>query len=369
MLRQDRDLLRETTRLLRSYSASQGTMGEVTSAIHRLLGGAGTALYSLQARGASTDLETGIVESAGCFVSPARARAVIDRFLTGRGLDVVSYNPLKPEPWQRNRLVQAGSISRRTPYRLRLDAGPRAGLVSHPKANAAAAAGVRFERDVYGKLGVGGHDTLRVLLCEGPSLLGWLGVLQPEVPTTRQREILRALVAPLRARLIVERLLGEATLFGPALSVALEEVPGAAWLLDGVGRVAHANAAGRAMLARDGASLRESLRTARAEGARPPAFRIMPIKVGDRVHGHLAFAPVAPAAPRDGGAVARAAARFGFTPGQTRVLERLAEGFTNAAIAAHLGLAERTVESHITGMLDRAQLASRSALLVTVLRA
>lgn len=68
-------------------------------------------------------------------------------------------------------------------------------------------------------------------------------------------------------------------------------------------------------------------------------------------------------APR---ALFEAARRFNLTPAQTRVLERVARGISNATIAAELGVAERTVEAHVTAILVKAQVPSRSALIVHI---
>lgn len=49
------------------------------------------------------------------------------------------------------------------------------------------------------------HAQLRVLVCEGPSLLAWVGAFRHEPFTTRERWLLDQLVTPLRDRLTLER--------------------------------------------------------------------------------------------------------------------------------------------------------------------
>lgn len=57
-----------------------------------------------------------------------------------------------------------------------------------------------------------------------------------------------------------------------------------------------------------------------------------------------------------------------FTQAQARVLDLLVEGLSNATISARLGIAERTVEAHLTAMLRKSGLASRGALIARILR-
>ena len=66
--------------------------------------------------------------------------------------------------------------------------------------------------------------------------------------------------------------------------------------------------------------------------------------------------------------VCNAATRLGLTPAQTRVFEHVARGASNASIAAQLGVAERTVEAHVTAILVKAQVPSRAALIVQVFK-
>jgi DNA-binding NarL/FixJ family response regulator len=45
------------------------------------------------------------------------------------------------------------------------------------------------------------------------------------------------------------------------------------------------------------------------------------------------------------------------------------EGASNARIGAELGIADRTVETHVTAILERAQVDSRAELIVAAMRA
>ena len=57
------------------------------------------------------------------------------------------------------------------------------------------------------------------------------------------------------------------------------------------------------------------------------------------------------------------AARWGLTGREAEVLEHIIQGTSNKVIAARLGCAERTVEVHVTHVLSKADVESRSALI------
>ena len=64
--------------------------------------------------------------------------------------------------------------------------------------------------------------------------------------------------------------------------------------------------------------------------------------------------------------VAAAAARWGFTPRQTELLGLLVDGLSNRVIAATLAISERTVETHLTAMFDKAQVEGRGEMVAGV---
>jgi DNA-binding CsgD family transcriptional regulator len=75
------------------------------------------------------------------------------------------------------------------------------------------------------------------------------------------------------------------------------------------------------------------------------------------------FLAVLPAGARDAKALGAAAAlRWGLSERQREVLERLAEGRSNQAIAVELGCAIGTLELHVSTILERAGAASRAEL-------
>ena len=211
---------------------------------------------------------------------------------------------------------------------------------------------------IYGELGLDGHDQLRVLLCRGPSLLAWIGASSPEPFSRREVRILRHLTLPLRRRLLLEQEVLAPGLPAAALDAALESLGRAAFVIGPTGRVAFANAAGVAMLARDKRSVAERLRA--SEAGRGP-FEMTPIRVEGWPDYRLAVLrdPVPPIAAR----LHRARRRWELTPAQARVLEELARGATNKEISRTLGCAEVTVENHVTALLRRSETSSRVHLL------
>ena len=60
-------------------------------------------------------------------------------------------------------------------------------------------------RALHPRFGLDTHDFMRALICDGPALLAWVGVFQRETIAPWQHASLKALIAPLRRRLVVER--------------------------------------------------------------------------------------------------------------------------------------------------------------------
>lgn len=57
--------------------------------------------------------------------------------------------------------------------------------------------------------------------------------------------------------------------------------------------------------------------------------------------------------------------RWGLTPRQSAVLELVAQGESNRAVAARLGCSEKTVELHVSALLAKTRCASRSQLVAS----
>jgi DNA-binding NarL/FixJ family response regulator len=147
-----------------------------------------------------------------------------------------------------------------------------------------------------------------------------------------------------------------------ALSAALEEVPTAAYVLDERGAVAHANLTGATRLDANPAAVLDALRDA-IGGGRPQEFRVTPF-------GREAMRPrwlvVAREASGVEERVSKAACRWRLSSRQTEVLDLLARGKANKAIAAGLRCSVRTVEEHVTSIFARAGVKTRAELVAKV---
>ena len=323
---------------LAHYSLDGDNMRSALEALRTLLETDKVLLYSLEPCANSDDLR--VKREATVSVSNAGWRNVFDEYLAGRGVAWGVYNALRPEPAQRDRVLDTDELSALT--------GGQNRVVSK----------VLFEQ-----LGTLGHDVMRVLVCDGPSLLACVAIVQAEKTTSRQRELFELVVPSFRKRLAFERLVGDATCANAGIAAALEHVGGSAWLLGPSGRVEHANVAARKRLDDDRAATRATLERC-IKGTVEGRFTVTPLRGATGPAGHL----VIEAADRTAAhGIPKAAVRLGLTPAQTRVLERVARGSSNATIAAELKVAERTVEAHVTAILEKAQVPSRAALIVQIL--
>jgi DNA-binding CsgD family transcriptional regulator len=247
-----------------------------------------------------------------------------------------SYNPVRPEPRQRNRVVAW------TPDELEAQSAP-------------------IYRELYPHIGLLGLHQMRVLVCEGPSLLAWVGGWQSTPFERRQVDVLRALLPDLQRRLALERQL-EYGARSSMLGVALDAIGRAAFVVDGRGRIVDANVLARGLVASEGRAVREELLAAIKRRAEHPRWAVTPVALRG---GGVEYLVLARAWNGDRVAhqVTRASQRWGLTDRQTEVLAKLIEGNANQTIAAMLGVSERTVEVHVTALLEKAQVESRSALI------
>lgn len=149
----------------------------------------------------------------------------------------------------------------------------------------------------------------------------------------------------------MDRLLREVR---PILAEAREPLP--AFILDRRGAVAHANEAGRALPHEERARLLERARSLGADGE----IDLLPIHAqGIPSHAFL----VQRAGPTLGQRLALFAKQWQLTPRQAQVLKEILEGRANKEIAAALGIREKTVELHVTALLRKVGVESRSELL------
>lgn len=288
---------------------------------------------------------------------------------TRSGGRALPYDVTNPLPSQRNRAFGLRWASwfrggwEGAAGRLRRDLR-RLGMEADEVDDAAAAA-VAVHRDVIRDSSVERCGQVRALVCEGSSLLCWVGLFPEGDPTERHRLLLARLIQPLQQRLALERRMGGAVLSHSAMVAALDTLTTAAFVVDASGRPHHANTLGRAALEQDRAGATERL--AAAVGAtHDPGFSVSRLRAPGL---GPYFLVIARAAARDPAQAVHAAGKdWGLSNRETTVLEHLACGASNGAIAGALGCAERTVELHVSNILRKTGLGSRARLIAELWR-
>src|SRR5207247_1637416 len=132
-----------------------------------------------------------------------------------------NYNPSRPDVRQRNVALRSEDISPRTPP---------------------------VVRSFLPRFALSESDVLRVLVCEGPALLAWVGVFRAAKFSRADARRFDELVPALQRRLAFEQKLADAERLGADLAAALERMAAPAFVLRKGNAVVHANAAGRALL-------------------------------------------------------------------------------------------------------------------------
>lgn len=292
-------------------------LGFEQAAAYRVSGGEGLSLEFLEEDG----------------FRPGILRPNFEAFLEGAPKRIGGYDLTRPEPEQRNsvRLVMH-------------DLDPEA-LAQAP-----------MLRELFPKVGLAGRDQLRALICDGPSLIAWVGGFRVERFTEAEAAAMQSIVPALRDRLALERRLLDGALARAALDAALEQIGAAAFLVDGAGRIRHANAVGRAIA--DAAPLGEEIRSClRGE---PSGYAATHVEAQGLPPHRLLVRRRAPAdpAPRLEGALVR----WELTPRQRDVLALVVQGLPNKTISDTLRCAASTVELHVSALLKKAGVESRAEL-------
>jgi DNA-binding CsgD family transcriptional regulator len=145
----------------------------------------------------------------------------------------------------------------------------------------------------------------------------------------------------------------------PALSVALEQMDGAAFVIARDGTVLLANRAARSLLDEDEPGVAAALR--KAAGSQPSPFRVTSSEDGT-----VLLAVLLGRSPDADGHVARVATEWCLTPREREVLRLVIAGCSNGDIAQRLELSVRTVETYIARLLERAGVRSRAELTALV---
>ena len=275
---------------------------------------------------------------------PRELLAFADRWVMHAPVAWTAYNAMRPQPTQRNVALTLADI-----YRV-------AGITTAPVISA-----------VYAHFGIAKHDTLRVLICDGSSLLGYVGLFQANEFEKRQQRMLNHLVPAMRRRLSRERLLGATDPTRQLLDAALAEIPAAAFVMSHAGTVLEANGLAQLRLEGGGLDVRRALRDAILSPS-PQAsrsFRVTKVGSGAAAPRYLVVEAATAGSLQ---AVRSAGLRWGFSRPELEVLVALAEGLPTRTIAAQLGLAERTVEGRLTTMFEKAQVETRAELVAKAAR-
>jgi DNA-binding NarL/FixJ family response regulator len=281
------------------------------------------------------------------------------------------FDPARPAPAQRNRALHfrphAESAPQETPLHdaragawRRLGIGPQELAQVRERVNEGTVT-------LYRQLKMEHMFQIRTLVCEGSTLLAWVGALRSEPFTPQEQRLLQELVPPLQRRLELETRLREAGLLGSALEAALEALGQPAYVLTSTGRVVYANSAGRARAERVSQYLVQAVRRHAQGEPLPAGASITALQVRGLAPHYLVVdrSAEAQASTR----VHLLSTRWGLTGREAEVLEHIIQGTSNKAIAARLGCAERTVEVHVTHVLSKAQVESRSALIAKFFQA
>jgi DNA-binding NarL/FixJ family response regulator len=247
-----------------------------------------------------------------------------------------AYDASRPERAQRNRALRHADLRR-----LR---GGHGALVESPH---------------WKRWGLSGRDQLRVLVCDGPAALAWVGAFQPGPFDVSQRRSLQRIVPALTRRLTLEHRLHQGEIARATVSAALENIGAAAFIVSANGRVDHANIAGRALLEQDRNATMVRLFT----GISQQSHGFTKLSVNGLPPSYLAIL----SAPQTKTHAAIAAHRWELTARQRQVLDLLVEGKSNVVIAACLKVSVRTVEVHASAIYARAGVEGRAELVARML--
>jgi DNA-binding CsgD family transcriptional regulator len=269
------------------------------------------------------------------------------------------YDPVNVEPIHRNRVLAVDSVravsERGLPALLERAIGSRQERDRRLEA-------IHRLRRWYERWGTVDTDTLRIILCDGHQMIGWVGGMQHGRFSRTQHALMSALVGPMQRRFALEERLGSQGFPAMLVPALLEEIAGPAYVLDGKQRVVAMNTQARGALGRNARGA-ERLREAAVRGGDPDLTVVDLASRGVPRHSLLIERTNRP----PGADAARATAkRYLLTPRELEVLMHLGRGHTNRAIAVALGCGERTVETHVSRILGKTDCASRSELLALV---
>lgn len=151
-----------------------------------------------------------------------------------------------------------------------------------------------------------------------------------------------------------------------ALEATLEALGAASLVVDERGCTKASNRLAREWVAANPAHAAAEVRRSLAASPGQGAFSVRRLDVEEGFH-FLLVRRASMDQDRVARCVEEVVARHAVTPAQARVLALLATGASNRSIAVQLGVSERTVEVHITALLNELDADSRGGLIAFVL--
>ena len=284
---------------------------------------------------AETDKGFSVAFMTGTGFRVDKGAVLFDDFIRTRLTGWAGYNAIMPQANQRNRVLDWRQLCAVEP------AVATAGLVH-----------------LYHRLDFHEADQVRALICDGSSLLAWFGGFRSEPLSRRETRMFEKLVPHLQKRLRFERILANSELFSDALSLVLESIPAAIFIISSTRAIHHTNAAGREMLTRDRRLTIQRIDAA-LSGAAPSGWSLLPIASQGLSQHYLI---IASDPDRDDTLLKIAARRWSLSPAETAVLLHLVRGEANKTIAAELRRSIATVELHVSSILRKANVDNRAAL-------
>lgn len=327
-----RSRVRELARWLRAAPPGEAeVLPAVTRALASALGTEQTVAYGLDTEGEHVKLAFLTSPYRRIHECRREVASLVQRLPAG----FAHYDPRCPSPEQRNTVVSLEELHRIT----HVSRSPILRLLAEN--------------------GVETRHQLRVLVCDGPALLAWVGAFRDRPFAQADRAALEALVRPLRDRLTLERRLNAVPWSLAALEAALDGMGAAAVVVRRPLSLLFCNAPARALVEHDRDALLVGLRE-ELEGRGDGTWIVTPLGLLAGARHWLALRRRPPRDPS--GPAAAAAHRYRLTKAQRAVLELLATGEANKTIAAALGCSESAVEQHVTALLRRYDVDSRARL-------
>ena len=136
----------------------------------------------------------------------------------------------------------------------------------------------RIVQEMGPRVGIGGHNHLRALVCDGPVLLLWVGGVREDRFTLRDHRLFSSIVPSLQRSLAPHRRLLDAQVGAAGLDTALETLGAPSVVAHASGDISDASASARALLAHRRRDMRAHIRDAILRRPAYPWSRESPLR-------------------------------------------------------------------------------------------